>query len=56
MENLLEPGTALNMVDKLEKTIISLAQLPKRSVIRRIEAYVNGNYRRLCAGFSADTP
>ena len=38
-ENLLEPGTALNMVDELEQTIFSLEQLPERGAIRRTGAY-----------------
>jgi len=46
-KNLLEPGTALNMVDELEKAIFSLKQLPERGAIRRIGAYANGDYRQL---------
>jgi len=46
-ENLLEPGTALNMVDELEKAIFSLEQLPERGAIRRVGAYANGDYRQL---------
>ncbi len=46
-ENLLEPGTALNMVDELEKAILSLEQLPERGAIRHIGAYANGDYRQL---------
>ncbi len=46
-ENLLEPGTALNMIDELEKAIFSLEQLPERGAIRRIGAYANGDYRQL---------
>ncbi len=46
-EILLEPGTALNMVDELEKAIFSLEQLPERGAIRRIGAYGGGNYRQL---------
>ena len=46
-ENLLEPGTALNMVDELENAISSLEQLPERGAIRRVGAYANGNYRQL---------
>lgn len=46
-ENLLEPGTALNMVDELEKAIFSLEQLPERGAIRRTGAYANGDYRQL---------
>ena len=46
-ENLLEPGTALNMADELEKAIFSLEQLPERGAIRRVGAYANGDYRQL---------
>lgn len=46
-EKLLEPGTALNMVDELEKAIFSLEQLPERGAIRRVGAYANGDYRQL---------
>ncbi len=46
-ETLLEPGTALNMVDELEEAIFSLEQLPERGAIRRAGAYADGNYRQL---------
>lgn len=46
-ETLLEPGTALNMINELEEAIFSLEQLPERSAIRRIGAYVSGNYHQL---------
>ena len=46
-ENLLEPGTALNMADELETAIFSLEQLPERGAIRRVGAYANGDYRQL---------
>ncbi|MCI9236841.1 type II toxin-antitoxin system RelE/ParE family toxin [Lachnospiraceae bacterium 50-23] len=46
-ENLLEPDTALNMVDELEKAIFSLEQLPKRGAPRRVGAYTNRDYRQL---------
>lgn len=46
-ENLLEPDTALNMVDELENAIFSLEQLPERGAIRRVGAYANGDYRQL---------
>ena len=46
-ENLLEPGTALNMVGELENAISSLEQLPERGAIRRVGAYANGDYRQL---------
>ncbi|MCI8514508.1 MAG: type II toxin-antitoxin system RelE/ParE family toxin [Lachnospiraceae bacterium] len=46
-ETLLEPGTALDMVDELEEAIFSLEQLPERGAIRRVGAYKDGNYHRL---------
>ncbi len=46
-ENLLEPGTAMNMVNELEKAIFSLEQLPERGAIRRVGAYAKENYRQL---------
>ena len=46
-ENLLVPDTAINMVDELEKAILSLEQLPERGAIRRVGAYSNGDYRQL---------
>lgn len=46
-ETLLEPGTALDMVDELEEAIFSLEQLPERGAIRRVGAYKDGNYRQL---------
>ena len=46
-ETLLEPGTALNMVDELENAIFSLGQLPERGAIHRSGAYANGKYRQL---------
>lgn len=46
-ETLLEPGTALDMVDELEEAIFSLEQLPERGAIRRAGAYKDGNYRQL---------
>lgn len=43
----LETDTALNMVDELENAIFNLEQLPERGAIRRVGAYVNGDYRQL---------
>ena len=45
--SLLEPDTALNMVDALETAILSLAQFPERRAIRRVGAYSNKDYRQL---------
>jgi plasmid stabilization system protein ParE len=49
-ENLSEPGTALKMVDELEKAILSLEHLPERGAIRRVGTYANGAYRQLFVG------
>lgn len=46
-ENLLEPDTALSMVDEIETAIFSLEQLPERGAPRRVGAYANGDYRQL---------
>ncbi len=45
-EKLLEPGTALNTIDELEKAIFSLEQLPERGAPRRTGVYANGDYRQ----------
>lgn len=45
--SLLEPDTALNMVDALETAILSLAQFSERGAIRRVGAYSNKDYRQL---------
>lgn len=45
-ENPMEPGTALNMIDKLEKAIFSLDQFPERGAIRHTGAYAGGNYHQ----------
>ncbi|MCD7881244.1 MAG: type II toxin-antitoxin system RelE/ParE family toxin [Clostridiales bacterium] len=46
-EHLLEPGTALNMVNELENAIFSLEEMPERGALRRTGAYANGDYRQL---------
>lgn len=46
-EELSEPFTALNMVDELEKAIISLENFPERGAKRRVGAYANGEYYQL---------
>lgn len=45
--NLAEPITALNMVEELEKAILSLEQFPMRGSIRRVGAYANAEYHQL---------
>lgn len=46
-ETLLEPGTALDIVNKLEEAIFSLEQLLERGAIRRVGTYKDGIYRQL---------
>lgn len=46
-ENLLEPSTALNMVNELETAIFSLEQFPERGAIRRTGTFANKDYRQL---------
>lgn len=47
-KKLLEPGTALNMIDELENAIISLEQFPERGAIRHIGAYSLTHSSVLC--------
>ena len=46
-ETLLEPGTALNLVEEIEREILSLEQFPNRCPTRKIGAYANKGYRQL---------
>lgn len=46
-ETLLEPGTALNLVEEIEREILSLEQFPNRCPARRIGAYAGKGYRQL---------
>lgn len=46
-ENLLEPATALHMIDELETAIFSLEQFPERGAIRRTGTYATADYRQL---------
>ena len=46
-KSLHEPGTAENMAEVLEQSILSLETLPERSAIRRIGIYANQGYRQL---------
>lgn len=46
-KKLLEPQTALNLLNELESAILSLEQLPERGKLRRIGAYANRDYRQL---------
>lgn len=46
-ETLLEPGTALKLVEEIEQEILSLEHFPNRCPVRRIGAYANKGYRQL---------
>lgn len=46
-QNLLEPGTALNLVNEIESEILSLEQFPNRCPLRKSGAYANKGYRQL---------
>lgn len=46
-KNLLEPDTAMNIINELEKAIFSLEELPERGTIRRVGVYADGDYRQL---------
>ncbi len=46
-ETLLEPGTALDLVDTIEREILSLQQFPNRCPVRRTGVYANKGYRQL---------
>ena len=46
-QNLLEPGTALNLVNEIESEILSLNQFPNRCPPRKSGAYANKGYRQL---------
>ena len=45
--HLLEPKTAINMVDLLEKAILSLEELPERGALRKTGAFADGKHRQL---------
>ena len=46
-KTILEPGTALSLVDEIEKGIYSLDTMPQRCPERRIGIYANKGYRHL---------
>lgn len=46
-KTLLEPDTALKLVDEIEKEILSLEQMPNRCPERRQGAYAGRGYRQL---------
>lgn len=46
-KSLMEPSTAVRLIDELETAIFSLEQLPERGPIRRIGAYADSEYRHL---------
>ncbi len=49
-QTLLVPETALGMVDKIEKEILSLEEMPYRFPERKTGAYANRGYRQLFVG------
>lgn len=49
-QTLLVPETALALVDKIEKEILSLEEMPYRFPERKTGAYVNKGYRQLFVG------
>lgn len=49
-QTLLVPETALGMVDKIEKAILSLEEMPYRFPERKTGAYANKGYRQLFVG------
>ena len=49
-QTLLVPETALSLVDKIEKEIISLEEMPYRFPERKTGAYANKGYRQLFVG------
>lgn len=44
---LLEPGTALSLVERIEEAILSLETMPYRCPERKRGAYVNRGYRQI---------
>lgn len=46
-QNLLEPGSASDLLDEIEKQILSLEYLPFRCPERRSGVYANKGYRQL---------
>ena len=49
-QTLLVPETALGLVDKIEKEILSLEEMPYRFPERKTGAYANKGYRQLFVG------
>lgn len=46
-ETLFEPGTALDLIEEIEREILSLQQYPNRCSVRRAGIYANKGYRQL---------
>lgn len=46
-ETLLEPGTALKLVEEIEREILSLEHFPNRCPTRKTGVYANKGYRQL---------
>lgn len=49
-QTLLVPETALTLVDKIEKEILSLEEMPYRFPVRKTGVYANKGYRQLFVG------
>lgn len=49
-KTLLEPGTAMSLVEKIEGQILSLSTMPYRCPERKRGAYANRGYRELMVG------
>lgn len=46
-KTLLEPGTALKLVERIERELASLSSMPNRCPERKTGAYANRSYRQL---------
>lgn len=48
--HLREPGTALNLVNRIEEGILSLEEMPYRCPERKVGIFANNGYRQLFVG------
>ena len=46
-ETLSAPGTAVRLIDELERAILSLSRFPERCPVRRVGIYADAGYRQL---------
>ena len=46
-EKLMEPDTALNLIDDIENAILGLDKMPQRGALRKRGRYANRGYRQL---------